>query len=59
MPAMCSQCVATGAVSATAAATGARVWLAAHAPAWLTPGRKKAVSAVLIVGGVIAAGALA
>jgi hypothetical protein len=58
MRAVCSQCVATGAVSATAAATGARVWLAAYAPRWFTPRVKRVVSAVLIVGGVIAAGAL-
>lgn len=56
---MCSQCVATGAVAATTAATGARVWLAAHAPAWFTPRVKKVVSGVLIVAGVVAAGALA
>ena len=56
---MCAQCAATGAVTATAAATGARVWLAAHAPLWLTPGRKKALSGVAIAGGVLAAGLFA
>jgi len=56
---MCAQCAASGAVAATAAATGARVWLAAHAPAWLTARRKRVLSGVLVVGGVLAAGLLA
>ena len=56
---MCAQCAATGAVTATAAATGARVWLAAKAPAWFTPTAKRWVSAVLVVTGVLAAGILA
>jgi hypothetical protein len=56
---MCAQCAATGAVTATAAATGARIWLVAVAPAWLTAGRKKALSAAIVVCGVAAAGLLA
>ena len=56
---MCAQCAATGAVAATAAATGARVWLAAYAGAWLTPARKKGLSGVVIAGGVLAAGLFA
>jgi hypothetical protein len=56
---MCAQCAATGAVAATTAATGARVWLAAKAPLWLTPRRKRWSSAVAIVTGVLAAGLLA
>jgi hypothetical protein len=56
---MCAQCAATGAVTATAAATGARVWIAAKAPAWLTPRRKGALSAVVVACGVLAAGILA
>ena len=53
---MCAQCAATGAVVATAGATGARVWLVAKAPALLTARRKRAVSAIVIVAGVLAAG---
>jgi hypothetical protein len=56
---MCAQCAATGAVTATAAATGARVWLAAKAPAWLTEGRKRALGGIAIAAGVAAAGLLA
>jgi hypothetical protein len=56
---MCAQCVATGAVTATAAATGARAWLAATAPGWLTPRVKRVTSVLLVAGGVIAAGLLA
>jgi hypothetical protein len=56
---VCAQCASVGAVTATAAATGARVWLAAHAPEWLTPARKRALSGVVIAGGVVAAGIFA
>ena len=56
---MCAQCASTGAVTATAAATGARVWLAAHAPVWLTPARKTALSVAAVTGGVVAAGLFA
>ena len=56
---MCAQCAATGAVTATAAATGARVWLAATAPAWFTPAVKRWISAALVIAGVLAAGILA
>ena len=56
---MCVQCASTGAITATAAATGARIWLAAYAPLWLTPGRRTALSAVVVTGGVVAAGLLA
>jgi hypothetical protein len=52
---MCMQCIA-GAMTAGVAATGARAWLAARAGAWLTPGRKRAMTGVLVVGGVLAAG---
>ena len=58
LPVMCAQCVATGAVAATTAATGARVWLAARSPAWFTPAVKRRVSVLLVVAGVLAAGAL-
>jgi hypothetical protein len=43
-------------MTAGAAATGARAWLAAHAGQWLTAGRKRALTGVLIVAGVLAAG---
>ena len=56
---MCAQCATTGAIAATAAATGARVWLAAHAPAWFTTRVKGWTSGVIVVGGVVAAGVLA
>ena len=56
---MCAQCAATGAVTATAAATGARVWLAAKAPLWFTGAIKLWLSIVIVVGGIVAAGILA
>jgi hypothetical protein len=53
---MCVQCVA-GAMTAGAAATGVRVWLAARGGRrWLTPARSRALTAVLVVAGVLAAG---
>ena len=55
---MCIQCVA-GAMAAGAAATGSRWWLVARFRDALTPGRKKALSALLIVSGVMAAGMIA
>jgi hypothetical protein len=51
------QCVA-GAMAAGAAASGSRWWLVARFREALTPGRRKALSAVLIVAGVLAAGAV-
>jgi len=54
---MCMQCVA-GAMAAGAAGTGARAWLAVHAAHLLTPRRKRAMTVVLVVGGVVAAGAI-
>jgi hypothetical protein len=53
LEAMCVQCMA-GAMTAGAAATGARVWLA-HL---LTPRRRKVLTGLLIVAGVVAAGAI-
>ena len=52
---MCVQCIA-GAMTAGAAATGARAWLAVHAGRWPTPGRKRALTGVLIAAGVLGAG---
>jgi hypothetical protein len=52
---MCVQCIA-GAMTAGAAATGLLAWLATHAGHWLTPGRKRALTAALITAGVLGAG---
>ena len=52
---MCMQCVA-GAMVAGAAASGSRWWIIARFRDALTPGRKKALSAVLITAGVLAGG---
>jgi hypothetical protein len=49
------QCMA-GAMTAGVAATGARVWIGARWGHLLTPRRKRAFTAVLIAGGVLAAG---
>jgi hypothetical protein len=49
------QCAAT-AMTAGAAATGMRAWLATRAPAWLTPARMRRVTAALMFVGVLAAG---
>jgi hypothetical protein len=51
------QCMA-GAMTAGAAATGARAWFAVRFGHLLTPGRRRAMTGVLIVGGVLAAGAI-
>jgi len=52
---MCMQCMAT-AMTAGAATTGIRAWVATRAPRWLTPTRLKRLTVVLMVGGVLAAG---
>jgi hypothetical protein len=54
---MCMQCMAT-AMTAGTAATGLRAWVVARRPGWLTPRRKHRLSVALIVGAVIAAGAV-
>lgn len=51
---MCAQCMATAAV-AGAAATGARAWLAARRPEWLTRRRLRAATGAILAGGVVAA----
>ena len=56
---MCAQCAATGAIVATTAATGVRVWLAARAPEWFTGRPKAIVSGVIVTGGVVAAALVA
>lgn len=55
---MCMQCM-SGAVAAGAAATGMRAWLVARSPAWLTAGRRRALTIALIAAGVLAAGIVA
>jgi hypothetical protein len=55
---MCMQCMA-GAMTAGVAATGARAWMAARWGHLLTPRRKRALTGVLVVGGVLAAGVIA
>ena len=45
-------------MTAGVAATGARAWFGARFGHLLTPRRKRAVTAVLIAGGVLAAGAI-
>ena len=45
-------------MAASTGAVGARAWLAAKAPAWLTDRFLRGLSALAIVGGVVAAGAL-
>jgi hypothetical protein len=52
---MCIQCVA-GAMTAGAAATGSRAWIAVRFAHLLTPRRKRALTGVLIAAGVLAAG---
>ena len=56
---MCAQCAATGAVVATAGAAGVRVWVAARLSSVVSPTALKALSGVVIIGGVAAAGLLA
>jgi hypothetical protein len=51
------QCM-MGAMTAGATATGLRSWLVVRAPGWLTPVRRGRVTGVLMVAGVLAAGAI-
>lgn len=52
---MCMQCMAT-AMTAGAAATGMRAWIAAHQPRWMTPRRLKLTTAAILTVGVLASG---
>jgi hypothetical protein len=52
---MCVQCMA-GAMTAAAGATGARAWLVSRFGHLMTRKRKRALSATLIVAGIIASG---
>lgn len=55
LPWVCAQCMAT-AVSAGAAATGVRAWLATRGYAWLTPTRLRRATGAIILVAVAAAG---
>jgi hypothetical protein len=54
---MCAQCMATAA-AAVGGAAGLRQWLVARGFGWLTPRRVKALTAVLVVAAVAAAGTM-
>lgn len=49
------QCMAT-AMTAGAAATGMRAWIATHKPRWMTPKRLKITTAAILAVAVLAAG---
>lgn len=49
------QCMAT-AMTAGAATTGMRAWLASRSPHWMTPRRLKRATAAILAIGVLAAG---
>lgn len=50
---MCAQCMVTAA-TASAAATGARAWLATSSSAWITPRRLRRLTVVLIGAAIVA-----
>jgi hypothetical protein len=52
---MCMQCMAS-AMTAGAAATGTRAYVAARRPSWLSPLMLKRFTACLLVAGVLGAG---
>jgi hypothetical protein len=52
---MCMQCMAS-AMTAGAAATGMRAWIATHSPSWMTPRRLKLTTAAILAAGVLASG---
>jgi hypothetical protein len=49
------QCMAS-AMTAGAAATGVRAWIATHSPSWMTPRRLKLTTAAILAAGVLASG---
>jgi hypothetical protein len=51
---MCMQCM-MGAMTAGAAASSTRSWLAARKWAWLTPGRLRAITVALLVAALMGA----
>jgi hypothetical protein len=53
---MCMQCVTGAAVAATASATGLRAWIGARKGHRPSPRTMKVVTALVVTGGVIAAG---
>jgi hypothetical protein len=55
MSTMCVQC-AMGAAGVAAGATGIRAWLVIRFGRYLTPGRRRMITGVLITGGVLASG---
>jgi hypothetical protein len=52
---MCMQCMAT-AMTAGAAATGLRAWLASRGPGWISARRLKLATAAILTAGVLTAG---
>jgi hypothetical protein len=52
---MCVQCMVNAAAS-VGAASGIRTWLGLRGGAWLTPGRMRAVTIVLLTLAVVGAG---
>ncbi len=52
---MCMQCMAS-AMTAGAAATGMRAWIATHSPSWMTQRRLKLTTAAILAAGVLASG---
>ena len=53
---MCMQCVTGAAVAATASATGLRAWIGARKVHRPSPRTMRVVTALVITGGVVAAG---
>jgi hypothetical protein len=49
------QCMAS-AMTAGAAATGMRAWIATHSPSWMTQRRLKLTTAAILAAGVLASG---
>jgi hypothetical protein len=49
------QCMAS-AMTAGAAATGMRAWIATHSPSWMTQRRLKLATAAILAAGVLASG---
>jgi hypothetical protein len=52
---MCMQCMAS-AMTAGAAATGMRAWIATHQPRWMTARRLKLTTAAILAIGVLISG---
>ena len=53
---MCMQCLTGAAVAATASATGLRAWIGARKGHCPSPRAMKVVTALIVTGGVVAAG---